>query len=187
MVSDSKAVEDRRPRLLRQAVRSMSVARTSLHRLSICIRSSRLRDELNRDPLGWPARLPSRRLCRPHPQRREAGRPARHATDAIRVDYQSKDRDDARRDNSVVDPRPRRRDHRVANGSPEGDWLLSIRGKRPGRFGQKPRRGIVRRRRQRKRTAAVSRSLPLDHGPANGRNRAIRPVLIRAGMGWISG
>jgi hypothetical protein len=68
----------------------MSVARTSLHRLSIRIRSSRLRDELNRDPLGWPARLPNRRLCRPHPQRREAGRPARHAADAIRVDYHLK-------------------------------------------------------------------------------------------------
>jgi hypothetical protein len=54
-----------------------------------------------------------RRLHRPHPQGREAGRPTSTGTDQIRAGHQPQDRQGARSRNSSDAARPRRRGDRV--------------------------------------------------------------------------
>src|SRR5438270_392552 len=72
--------------------------------------------------LGWPDQLrsephrlvpPGRRLCRKDPQRRQAGRSASPAADHIRAGHQSRDRQNARPHRAAINPRPRRRGHRM--------------------------------------------------------------------------
>ena len=61
---------------------------------------------------------PGRHLRRKDPQRGQAGRYAGRATDSVRASRQSEDRERARAHRAAIDPRPRRRGHRVrqANG-----------------------------------------------------------------------
>ena len=56
---------------------------------------------------------PGRRLRRKDPQGRQAGRSAGPAADDIRAGRQSQDRQGARPHRAAIDPRPRRRGHRV--------------------------------------------------------------------------
>ena len=58
---------------------------------------------------------PGRRLRREDPQGRQAGRSAGPATDHIRAGRQSQDREGARPYRPAIDPRPRRRGHRMMN------------------------------------------------------------------------
>src|SRR5262249_40232526 len=64
---------------------------------------------------GEPARRapPTRGLWRPHPQRRQARRPAGRAVDQIRTGHQCLDRQDARSRRTTDPARPRRRGDRV--------------------------------------------------------------------------
>jgi putative ABC transport system substrate-binding protein len=55
----------------------------------------------------------SRRICRPHSQGCQARRPTGPAAEQIRAGRQSQDRASARAHCSTLDPRPRRRGHRV--------------------------------------------------------------------------
>src|SRR5262249_44629617 len=58
--------------------------------------------------------VPARgRLCRSHPQGREARRSAGAGADQVRIGRQSQDRQGPRARNSVIGPRPRRRGHRM--------------------------------------------------------------------------
>ena len=58
-------------------------------------------------------RPPRRRLRRPHPSRREAGRPAGAGADQVRTGHQPQDRQGARPRSTADTARPRRRGDRV--------------------------------------------------------------------------
>src|ERR1700732_5162279 len=72
-------------------------------------------DQLWTEPRGYLS--PGRHLRRTDPQRREASRSAAPAADDIRASRQSQARQGARPDGAAVDPRPRRRGHRMRRRS----------------------------------------------------------------------
>ena len=78
---------------------------------------SRRSDQLRRH--GHRGELHRRAIHRPNSLRREAGRPADPAARQDRTRRQSKDRQGARPYRAAIDPRPRRRGHRLTRGGPE--------------------------------------------------------------------
>jgi putative ABC transport system substrate-binding protein len=78
-------------------------------------------DQLRNQPRGRVS--PSRHLRRKDPQRCQTGRSARPAADDIRAGRQSEDRQRAGPDDPALDPRPRRRGHRMIS---RRDILLGV-------------------------------------------------------------
>jgi ABC transporter substrate binding protein len=68
---------------------------------------------------SWRAMAARRGDCRPHPQRREAGRHPRRAADQVRACRQSQDGQGLELHGAANDPDPRRQDHRMSVATSE--------------------------------------------------------------------